>query len=62
MAENSQPLHAFMTPHGLVQPGQSTQRAISSATKFQQMVKTCFAELHDNINAWVDDCIKYIKD
>lgn len=59
MARESQHLLAFMTPRGVVQPTRTTQGAINSAANFQQKVEPCFAELRNNLKAWIDDFIMY---
>lgn len=53
----SQPLFAFMTPHGVVMPTRTTQGGTNSAPNFQEKVADCFSELQDNFKAWIDDFI-----
>lgn len=58
----NQSLHAFMTPRGVIQPTRTLQGAINSAATFQQKVEPCFAKLHENFKAWIDEFILKTKD
>ena len=51
----SQHLHAFMTPNGVVQPTRTTQGGCNSAANFQASVEPCFASIRKHILAWLDD-------
>lgn len=53
--EDSQHLHAFMTPDGVMQPTRTTQGGCNSAANFQACVEPCFSELRENLLAWLDD-------
>lgn len=55
MHPDSQHLHAFMTPDGVMQPTRTTQGGCNSAANFQACVEPCFVELRDNLMAWLDD-------
>lgn len=57
MHEQSQHLHAFMSADGVVQPTRTTQGGCNSASNFQQCVEPCFAELRENLLAWLDDFV-----
>lgn len=61
LIEESQQLYSFMTPHGVVQPTRTTQGGCNSAANFQQHVEPRFAELRDNLKAWLDDFLLYSK-
>lgn len=55
MHPDSQALHAFITPDGVMQPTRTTQGGCNSAANFQACVEPCFSELRDNLLAWLDD-------
>lgn len=55
----SQPLHSFMTPRGVVQPTRTTQGVVNSPANFQQKFEPCFTALRDNLKAWIDDFMMY---
>lgn len=55
MDPDSQPLHSFMTPDGVMQPTRTTQGGCNSAANFQACVEPCFSELRENLLAWLDD-------
>lgn len=61
LEESSQPLHAFMTPCGVVQLTRTTRGAIKYAANLQQKVESCFAELRDIFKAWIDHFVVYTK-
>lgn len=45
MDTESQALHAFMTPNGVMQPTRATQGDCNSAASFQECVEPCFRQL-----------------
>lgn len=51
----SQPLHVFMTPDGVMQPTRTIQGGRNSAANFQACVEPCFSALRSNILAWLED-------
>lgn len=59
---DSQPLFAFLTPHGVVMPTRTTQGGTNSAGNFQEKLADCFVELQDNFKAWLDDFMLFAED
>lgn len=57
--KDSQALHAFMTPDGVMQPTRTTQGGCNSAANFQACVEPCFGQLRGNLLAWLDDFALY---
>lgn len=55
MDPDSQALHAFMSPDGVMQPTRTTQEVCNSAANFQACVEPCFSELRENVLEWLDD-------
>lgn len=60
--DNSQPLHALLTPDGIMKPTRKTQGCCNSAVSFQECVELSFAEVRENILAWMDDFAVHAKD
>lgn len=52
--KDSQALHAFMTPDGVMQPTRTTQGGCNSAANFQACVEPLFGALRGNLLAWLD--------
>lgn len=59
MHEDSQPLHAFVTLDGVIQPTCTTQGGCNSAVNFQACVEPCFSKLWDHFLALIDDFVHY---
>lgn len=57
LAPDSQSLFDFMTCDGVVEPTRTTQGGCNSTANFQANVEPCFAELRDNLLAWLDDFV-----
>ena len=55
MAEESQPLHAFMTNNAVVQPTRTLQGGRNSGANFQGKVEPLFSDLREWLKAWLDD-------
>ena len=55
MNPNSQALHAFMTPDGVMQPTRTAQGGCNSAENFRACVEPCFESIRNNLLTWIDD-------
>lgn len=59
MHEESQPRHAFMTPHYVMKTTRTSQGDCNSTGNFQASVEPCFSELRDHLLAWPDNLVLY---
>jgi len=57
--KDSQHLHSFITPRGVVSPTRTQQGSRNAAQNFQAKVEPLFAELRDRLKAWLDDFLLY---
>lgn len=59
---DSQDLHAFMTPNGVVQTTRRTEGGCNLAHNFQACVTPCFATLREHTLAWIEDFVIHARD
>ena len=57
-----QELHSVITPVGIYSPTRTLQGGRNSAANFQSRVEPCFADIRDNLKAWLDDFILHARD
>lgn len=60
--EDTQPFQSFITPKGVYQSKRPLRGLQNSMANFQSRVEPCFAEIRDELKAWLEDFLLHRED